>query len=116
MAESVKDIADPCSWVEQHPLASLGTGAAIGFLLASGITPSTDQTVVERIKSLVPRRSPQPMICAVEPAGQKKPGIMSLVMEAVTAALAGSISSAVKGDAAATNGNGQTSEKQATSS
>jgi hypothetical protein len=54
IADSLKDAANPAAWTRHHPWPSLGAAAVLGFVAASAITPSKDQTWKERFESLFP--------------------------------------------------------------
>jgi hypothetical protein len=119
MADSVNNMADPRAWIEQHPWASLTTGAAVGFFLASSVTPTNEETLAERLKSLIPERSrkeSQPIfIRAEEP---KRSRLLNPLIKAVTSAVAASVAAAVRAHTADVGhgDNGHESEEPASPS
>src|SRR5215208_2746669 len=40
-------------WMGAYPWVSLGVGAAVGFLTGSALTPARDETIKERLNSLI---------------------------------------------------------------
>lgn len=102
MADSLKDAADPRAWTAQYPWVSLGAAAAVGFLLASAVTPSRDETLAQRLKSLMPETPAEPVApqapgyaAPPPPKPSKASMIIGPLMDAVKTALVGAISSAV---------------------
>jgi hypothetical protein len=59
MADRLKETADLKAWIQEHPWAFLGAAAAVGFVASSALTPSSEETMHERLDHLRPASSPQ---------------------------------------------------------
>lgn len=103
--------ADPRAWVKTHPWASLGIGAAAGFVTAATVVPSQKQKMERRLKvlerSLRDEASTTSRMFARRPSGGSrlfrliwrlgKPSLISLL----TGMAGGAASGAATGAAAA---------------
>jgi hypothetical protein len=98
--------------LSQHPWVTMGAAAAAGFLAASAVTPSRDQSLVERLKSLMPESS-EPTIAAAgaAPAPEaaqyaRKSGatasVLSHLVDAFKTAVVSTVTSAISAKVATT--------------
>jgi len=97
--------------VGQHPWVTLGASAAAGFLAASAVTPSRDQTLIDRLKSLMPETTEPVMpgagaAAAPASAADVKPGatgsVMSHLLDAFKTAVVSTVTSAISAKVATT--------------
>lgn len=99
LANALKEGTDPRAWTQQYPLASLGVAAALGFVVASAVTPASDQTLQERLRSLVPQAPPAPAAPPAQAPGAPKSSplwsIAGPLLDAFKTALVSTVSAAV---------------------
>jgi len=99
IGHSLKDTVNLRAWAEQHPIAMLGAAAAAGFVTASAVTPSRDETVAERLRRLAPERPAPAEAPSSGEEPQKKHSLFQKIsgplFEAVQAALVSAVTTAV---------------------
>ena len=49
----LKRAADPRSWIQEHPIASLASSMGIGFAAGVAVTPTRDQTIRDKYYQIV---------------------------------------------------------------
>lgn len=107
MTDALKDAANVRAWMGEYPWITLGASAVGGFVLASALTPTRDESLKERIKSLFPEAPPAPagaaapgptqaaQAKAATAGGGMMSGVMVHVVDALKTALVSTLSSAV---------------------
>lgn len=121
MAEKLKQGVDVKAWMQQYPWVVVGLGAVGGFVAASALTPTKEESFEERIKSLFPERLVQldqgtaAAYQAQNPNAQPpKPGMMSnltaSLFDALKTALVSTLSSAVTAQVHKESSNGHSGE------
>lgn len=101
MADALKQGTDPRAWVQQYPLISMGAAAALGFLAASAVTPSRDETLKQRLRELFPEVAApaEPVAQTASTPKQKKPpawmNMASPLMDALKTVLVSAVSSTI---------------------
>jgi hypothetical protein len=110
--------------VGEHPWASMGTAVAAGFLIASAVTPARDESLAERLRSLMPEmpaqgQSPGPAFTAAQAMDARNRGfagtLASHLADALKTAVVSTLTSVIAAKAAkepepteGTKGNGET--------
>jgi hypothetical protein len=69
----IKDLVDPRTWVSQYPWTSLGAVTALGFLAASAITPTHEESFKHRLQTLFPQTAGQPAAASTATTGTGEP-------------------------------------------
>ena len=111
LTDLVKGGIDLKNVMGDHPWVTLGSAAAAGFVVASALTPARDETLIERIKSLVPEKSAAATATAAPAQAQDAPtataaakvpgaaasggGVMIHIMDALKTALVSTLTSAI---------------------
>lgn len=107
LTDLVKGGVDLPRMMGDHPWVTLGSAAAAGFVVASALTPSRDETLLERIRSLVPEKPTTPAAAAAPAAdaptataqakvpGAAGGGAMIHIMDALKTALVSTVTSAI---------------------
>lgn len=103
MADALKEGTDPRAWVQQYPLISMGAAAALGFLAASAVTPSREETLKERLRELFPEApaaQPPVQVAAAETSARhtKSSAWMNMaspLLDALKTALVSAVSSTI---------------------
>src|SRR5688572_29130428 len=61
MTDCVKASTDVSVWISAYPWISVGTMITVGFVTASALTPSRDESFKERIRSLMEEAKVSPI-------------------------------------------------------
>lgn len=90
---------NPRLYVENYPWISVAGATVAGFVMGSAVTPTRDESLRHRIKSLFPEHKEVVVEVSDKKASDKKPSMLSSVLgpvvDALKTMLVASISSAV---------------------
>ena len=119
MGECLRSAANLPGWISEFPWTSMAAAAAAGFVVASALTPSRDESFRERLESLIEEvKSHSAVAAATAPTKESEAktrslagGLLTHLMGVVQTVLVSTISSAVSAKVQQTahpdNGNGE---------
>jgi hypothetical protein len=131
IASGFSSNAHMTEWMGAYPWVSLGLGAAAGFLAGSALTPARDETLKERLNSLIEEvkrkevkeekaakgteRAARAAVEAQKPSfmAQLGSGVFDIVKTALVSTLSGAVAGKVADDNDNNAGNGQNAGQSA---
>ena len=130
LTNGFKDNAHITEWMGAYPWVSLGAGAVVGFLAGSAFTPARDETLKERLNSLIEEiktkevpdkqkekgteKAARAAVEAQQPSvmGKVASGIFDIVKTALVSTLSGAVAGKVADDNDNKSGNGQSANQE----